>query len=253
MDIPANGINEILENNPSQGTLYVLLSVMKENGKYNLVIQECLKALSRYPEDLTLRKILAEAYLGDGRFVEAESEFGEVIDGMKALAGVYRSQAEIFIHQKREEDAIGILKQYIVFYPEDENALMLLEELLAKSAVTSIEVNEENIDACIPEAEGSDIGDAMEAAETDDFSEDNSSNEEIRFDDEAPGESREMYEDYAESTPDEIPVMMEKEETEPQEIENTLYRKKEKMISILDSWRSNIRKLSDGGVAASDV
>jgi len=105
MDIPENSIIEILENSPSQGTLYVLLSTLKESGRQNLVIRECLKSLFRFPDDLTLRKILAEAYLEEGRFFEAESEFNKVTKGIKALSGVYKSLAEINVRLKQENKA----------------------------------------------------------------------------------------------------------------------------------------------------
>jgi len=264
MDIQENSINEIFENNPSQGTLYVLLSVMKENGRHNLVIRECLKALMRYPEDLTLRKILAETYLMDGRLVEAESEFGKVINGMKKLAGAYRSQAEIFVRQKREDDAISSLKKYIIFFPEDEDAAVLLEELLATSAVASIELSEKQISADISEAVEPGIADIMEAQESDAFPEIiTASLAETYFDQGKLAEAREIYEKLLEkdtedtslqSRLDEISAMMEQKD-EPEEIqaEDTARRKKERMISILDSWRNNIRDMAEGGVTASDI
>ena len=264
MDIPENSINEILENNPSQGTLYVLLAVMKENGRHNLVIRECLKALLRFPEDLTLRKILAEAYLEDGRLVEAESEFGRVIGGIKNLAGAFRSRAEIFVRKKREEDAINSLKQYNVLFPEDDDAAILLEELLATSAVVSIELDEGQIDSAIPETAGPGAADIMGKDEPDEFPEIiTASLAETYFDQGKLAEAREIYEKLAEkdtgdislkSRLDEIAAMMEKED-EPEEIqvEDTTRRKKERMISILDSWRNNIREMAEDGVTASDV
>jgi tetratricopeptide (TPR) repeat protein len=261
MDIPENSIYEILENNPSQGTLYVLLSVMKENGRHNLVIRECLKALLQYPEDLTLRKILAEAYLEDGRLVEAESELVRVI---KDLAWLYKTQAEIFVRQKRETDAINSLKQYIAFSPEDDGAAILLEELMATSAVASIELSEEQIGTDISETEGQGATDIMDAQESDEFPEIiTASLAETYFDQGKLAEAREIYEKLIENDPEdasiqsrlnEISAMMEpKDEPEEKQVDDTARRKKERMISILDSWRNNIRDLAEEGVTASDI
>ena len=260
MDIPENSINEILEKNPSQGTLYVLLSVMMENGRHNLVIRECLKALLQYPEDLTLKKILAEAYLRDGRLVEAESEFGKVIDGIKNLAGAFRSQAEIYVRQKREDDAINSLKQYVAFFPENDDAAILLEELLATRAVESIDLGEEQIDAGISETGEPDAVDLMETQESDELPEIiTSSLAETYFNQGKLAEAREIYEKLVERDPedtslksrlDEISAMMEQnDEQEEIKVEDTVRRKKERMISILDSWRSNIRELAEEGAA----
>jgi tetratricopeptide (TPR) repeat protein len=260
MDIPENSINEILENDPSQGTLYVLLSAMKENGRHARVIKECLKAILRFPEDLTLKKILAEAYLGEGRVIEAEAEFDRVIKGIKTLSGVYRSQAEIYVRQKREEDAAVSLKQYLAISPEDEDAAILLEELLATRAISAIELTEEPIDAEILEPESQDETAVMETQEPDEFPEIiTASLAETYFEQGKLIEAREIYEKLAEKDPedtvskqrlDEISSLMEpKDEQESVQDEDPGRRKKEKMISILDSWRNNIRDLAEEGAA----
>ncbi len=263
MDIPENSINEILENNPSQGTLYVLLTFMKEKGMHNLVIGECIKALSRFPEDLTLRKILAEAYLGEMRLMEAEAEFGRVIDGMKILAGAYRSQAEIYVRQKREDDAALCLKKYLAYFPEDEEAAILLEELMATSAVSAIELSEEQIDTEIPgtvEPGGEEI---IEAREPDEFPEIiTASLAETYFEQGQLAQARGIYEKLVDRDPedaslksrlDEISAMMEQKD-EPEEsaglkAEDSIRRKKERMISLLDTWRVNIKELAREGIS----
>lgn len=264
MDIPENSINEILKSNPSQGTLYVLLQVMKDSGRHNIVIGECVKALLRYPEDLVLRKILAEAYLDAGRLAEAESEFEKVIKGIKNLAGVYRSRAEILIRQKKENEAADILRQYLVFAPEDQDAAILLEELLTTIAVESIELHEEQVDAGISETVEPAVADLMETEEPDEFPEIiTASLAQTYFDQGKLTEAREIYEKLIEKAPDdaalrsrlgEITALMEqKDEKEAREIENTIRRKKERMISILDSWRGNIKGLAEEGARASDI
>ena len=260
MDIPESSIKEILEKNPSQGTLYVLLTTMKEDGRNNLVIGECLKALLRFPDDLTLRKILAEAYLGDGRLTDAEAEFDRVIKGIKNLAGVYKSRAEIYVRQKREDAAADSLKQYLAIFPEDEDAALLLEELDVAEDVSPIEIPEEETGADILETEEPADTGTMETQEQEEFPEIiTASLAETYFDQGKLPEAREIYEKLIEKDPedmavksrlDEISALMEpKDEPENIQVEDKARRKKEKMISILDSWRSNIRELAEEGVA----
>ena len=250
MDIPENSINEILETDPSQGTLYALLTIMKENGRLKPVIEECLKALSRFPDDLKLRKILAEAYLEDGRLLEAEAQFGRIIDGMKELAGVYRSQAEIFVRQKREDDAVNSLKHYLAFFPDNEEAALLLEELRAtEEDVAPVELPGEQV-----------ATDILEAQEQEELTEIiTASLAETYFNQERYAEAREIYEKLVEKNPEDTVLKMRLDEisalTEPKvepedlQIENKIRQKKEKMISVLDTWRNNIRELAEEGVS----
>lgn len=270
MDIPENSIKEILEKDPSQGTLYVLLTIMKEDGRHSLVISECLKALLRFPDDLALRKILAESYMADGRLVEAETELGRVTEGIKDLAEVYRSQAEIFVRQKREDFAVDSLRQYLSFYPEDEDAALLLEELESTREVPPVELTEEQVETEVLEIQeeiGADILETeepvdtgiLETQEQEEFPEIITATlAETYFEQGKLVEAREIYEKLIENAPedmalktrlDEISALMEpKDEPEDLQIEDKTRLKKEKMISILDSWRSNIRELAEEGI-----
>ncbi|MDY7036844.1 MAG: hypothetical protein SV375_11870, partial [Thermodesulfobacteriota bacterium] len=58
--------NQILNNAPSPGTLFLVLSRLKEEGQLKRVIQECIKALNIYPDDIQIRQLLAESYLKSG-------------------------------------------------------------------------------------------------------------------------------------------------------------------------------------------
>ena len=250
MDIPEYRINEILENSPSQGTLYVLLTIMKDNGKLNLVIRECLKAISRFPEDLHLRKILAEAYLEDGRLLEAEAEFGRVVNGMKMLAGIFRSRADIFMLQKRENEAMESLKQFLAFFPENEEAALLLTELEKTEDVFPVETPEKQ--------EHPDILDTQEHTELEIIT---ASLAETYFSQGKLNEAREIYEKLIEKNPEdadsrlryeEISALMDRKQDEPNDLpaQDNIRTSKEKVISILDAWRSNIRSLADDCLTA---
>ena len=55
---------QILSSEPSSATFFLILSRLKEEGHLKRVIQECKKALSQYPFDVSLRQLLAESYYG---------------------------------------------------------------------------------------------------------------------------------------------------------------------------------------------
>jgi len=131
--------SEILANRPSPGTLLLVLSRMKENGQLKEVIQECLKALSVYPNDIYIRRLLAESYLEEGRLSQAESELEKIIARIDDLMSSYILQAEIFVRQKREQEAIKVLKLYLAHRPDDDSALYLLNELQTKETVSATE------------------------------------------------------------------------------------------------------------------
>ncbi len=126
MELPEEKIVEILDKNPSRETLYILLPMLMKEGNPDLVIRECLKSLHRFPEDYTIRKILAEAYFADGKHQEAEAEIDRVIGNLERAADSYRLKADILISMKREEEAAEYLERYVLLCPEDEMALYLL-------------------------------------------------------------------------------------------------------------------------------
>ena len=133
MEISDPLYNEILANGPSPGALFLVLSRMKENGQMKEVIQECLKALSVYPNDIHIRTLLAESYLEEGQLSQAESELEKVVARIDDLISAYILQAEIFIRQKRTQEAVKALKLYLAHHPDDDSALYLLNELQTTS------------------------------------------------------------------------------------------------------------------------
>ena len=126
-------LGEILNNGPSQGTFFLVLKKMKEEGRSSEVIRECQKALSLYPDDLRLRTLLAESYLDLGFIGLAETELTMVTSRLGDLVSAYKLQAEIYTKQQRTEEAVWALNQYLVHRPDDHNALDLLDKI--KSAV----------------------------------------------------------------------------------------------------------------------
>lgn len=122
-------LGEILNNGPSQGTFFLVLKKMKEEGRASEVIRECQKALSIYPDDLRLRTLLAESYLDLGFIGLAETELATVTSRLGDLVSAYKLQAEIYTKQHRTEEAVWALNQYLVHRPDDHNALDLLDKI----------------------------------------------------------------------------------------------------------------------------
>ena len=122
-------LGKILNYGPSQGTFFLVLQKMKEEGRSSEVIRECQKALSLYPDDLRLRTLLAESYLDLGFIGLAETELATVTSRLGDLVSAYKLQAEIYTKQQRTEEAVWALNQYLVHRPDDHDALDLLDKI----------------------------------------------------------------------------------------------------------------------------
>ena len=61
-----NVLGEILNHGPSAGSIFIVLARMKKEGRSSEVVQQCIKFLRVYPDDIRLRIILAESYLETG-------------------------------------------------------------------------------------------------------------------------------------------------------------------------------------------
>ena len=133
-------LGEILDRGPSSETLGLVLAELKRLGHTRKVIQECIKALRSYPDDLPIRLILAEAYFEEGLLSHAEEELETATSQMDRYASAYRLQAEIFRAQKRREEALRSLKTYLALRPQDEGALDLLKEMEISQAAPAPEV-----------------------------------------------------------------------------------------------------------------
>jgi len=122
-------IGQILSHGPSQGTLSLVLRKMQQEGRHSEVIQECLKGLDRYPDDIRLRILLAESYLEVGSLGQAEEELEKVLSMIEGLISSYKLKARICIREKRSEEAAHALRLYLVHKPKDQEALDLLTQV----------------------------------------------------------------------------------------------------------------------------
>jgi tetratricopeptide (TPR) repeat protein len=132
---PDDLIDHILKKGPSQGTLLLVLTQLKEAGLINKVIQECIRALDFYSDDIRLRRLLAEAYFEAGLIGQAEAELGRLTSELKDLSSVYKLQARILARQKRLEEAEVSLRTYLAANHDDQEALELLDSIAARIGV----------------------------------------------------------------------------------------------------------------------
>ncbi len=256
MDIPESSINEILENSPSQETLHLLIPLLRARGRKNLAIRECRKAVSRFPDDLHFKKILAEIYLEEGQILDAEEESKRVIEGIKRLAEIYKLQAEICLRQGRNEDAALFLNHFLLFYPDDKDASSKLEGIvLPEKASMPVPEDAPSLEA-VDRVEDS----GMQELEQELPEIITATLAKVYFDQGKLHEARDIYEKLIEMNPDdevaashfkEISALSDindvVEETPPV---NERRQKTERIISVLDAWRKNIRELSGSRATA---
>ncbi len=239
--------NELLSGCPSQGTLFRVLSLMKKEGMLERVIDECTKALEVYPDDIKIRRLLAEACYEAGRISRAESEIGSVIAGINELMTGYRFQADIFMSQGRNTEAVEALKLYLIHCPDDKESYALLESMLPKEEVAAETLQaqedaagtvEQPIDSETPE-----IATATLA--------------EVYFQQGLTEEAIEIYNRVIEKNPDdsrsqeraaELRSILEQDRLAREREQDRLMRKK-KMVYILESWLAGIREQSRPGLS----
>ena len=134
---------KILSQGPSSDTLYILLTRMMKEGELRKVIQTCVRALEMYPSDIPIRKLLAEAFLEAGFLSQAEAEMQKVTRQITELATIYKRKAEVLAKQQRSEEALEAAQTYLAHYPDDQDALRLLNDVTPPETVISEEVSEE--------------------------------------------------------------------------------------------------------------
>ena len=133
-------LGRILSHGPSQNTIFLALTEMIEEGRFNEVIQECLKALRVYPDDIRLRNLLAKSYLEAGFISLAEAELSKVTSELETLSTAYKLQARIYRQQEKIEEASVALKRYLALNPDDEEAINLFVRILSAETVAEPEV-----------------------------------------------------------------------------------------------------------------
>jgi tetratricopeptide (TPR) repeat protein len=265
-------LREILDRGPSAETLGLVLAELKRLGHTRTVIQECIRALQNHPDDLSLRLILAEAYVEEGLFSQAEAEIQTTVSQLDRYASAYRLQSEIYRNQKRKEEALRSLKTYLALRPQDERALDLLKEMEIPEAAPAPEVatiQEEITEPIAAETTESPVPNGIEPLEVE------AEKPELRLDEEVlseiatptlaevyvnQGQIQEAVRIYekviAQNPGDQASVTrlqelrdMRTAEPSPPRPAPSAEQRKERTIAILESWLANIRKMSEDGVS----
>lgn len=245
--------NEILASGPSSGTLFLVLSRLKEEGQGQRVIQECIKALGFDPGAIQIRRLLAETFFEAGLISQAETELEKVSREIHDLIPVYKLQSEIYRRQKRVKEAAAALSIYTAHRPEDREAQDLLDELVPPVEAFTVT---EGIAA--PPGESPDQEpDIPEQAGLPDIA--TATLAEVYFNQGQIREAAETYEKVVAKNPDDEKARERLEQIRAMVVpeppaEDIEARKRrvnnEKMIALLEAWLTNIRKMSETSAPA---
>ncbi len=123
--------NEILNKPVTPGQSLLLIKALKEKGEPETAIKACLKALEFFPDDINIRKALAEIYLEKGSIELAETELEELCKKIDELSSIFKLQAELFMKKDRTNEAINSLRLYLAHQSNDQEAAQLLSKLSA--------------------------------------------------------------------------------------------------------------------------
>ena len=131
MLIPDDIFEKILYHGPSSRTVVLILAKIKEQGRLKDVVRECRRFLHVDPDDVGLRRLLAEAYEEMGFFTLAQSQWEQVTRIIDDMTTVYRSLAKLYARQRQYAEAAGMLRHYLAHHPGESDALALLREMEA--------------------------------------------------------------------------------------------------------------------------
>jgi len=254
--------DRIIDHGPSSETLFVVLSGMKESGQLKRVVQECIRALAIFPDDIPIRQLLAKTYFEMGLLSQAEAEVGKVISQFDHLFNAYKLQAEIYYSQKRNQESANALRIYLACQPDDEDALRLLETLGATqesqapepTAVEEVptEFREATGEEASPQIETADEGSPISDAEA--FPEIATPTlAEIYFNQGQIAEAINTYEMVVAQNPgdersrqriNELKTMVSAKPAMEAQKRDREREIKERMINVLEAWLAGIRKMS---------
>jgi tetratricopeptide (TPR) repeat protein len=120
---------EIIDKIETPSASVLLVKLLLKEGKTEIAIKACLKALEVFPDDMNIRRLLAETYFHQGRMELAEKELQKLADQIGEFTSVFKLQANLFKKKERLKEAIRALKVYLVHHRDDKEATQLLSEL----------------------------------------------------------------------------------------------------------------------------
>lgn len=121
--------DKIIEKIATPKIRLILIEILKKEGKPERAIKACIKALEFFPDDIDIRKLLAETYIEQGFMELAEAELEKLCKKIEELSSIFKLQAELFREENRIEEAINSLKLYLAHNRSDREASQLLSEL----------------------------------------------------------------------------------------------------------------------------
>ena len=121
--------DEILRSGPSQATVRIILTRIKDEGRVNEAVKGCLKFLRDFPDDIHLRMLLAECYFEMGLPGQAETEFLKVASMIKDLTPAYARLAGMYAAQERFREAADVAGIFLAHHPDDLEYRELLKKV----------------------------------------------------------------------------------------------------------------------------
>lgn len=131
MDGSRDIFEKILQNEPSRETLFIVLEKLKKEGRWNEMIRTCAGFSEMCPDDIRIKMALADAYGKVGFLGLAEQELAGAVEIVETLIPVHKKLAAIYENQHRHEEAVSNIRKYLTYFPDDQEALALLEKSLS--------------------------------------------------------------------------------------------------------------------------
>ena len=129
MSVSEGIYTEIIDKIETPSASVLLVKLLLKEGKTEIAIKACLKALEVFPDDMNIRRLLAETYFQQGRMELAEKELQKLADQIGEFTSVFKLQANLFKQKERLKEAVRALKVYLVHHRDDKEATRLLSEL----------------------------------------------------------------------------------------------------------------------------
>jgi len=125
--------NKIMDKIARPQSNLSLIELLRDHGDTGSLIKACLKSLETSPDDIAVRKILAEIYLEQGYAGLAEGEIDTICRNIDEMSKIYKVRAKLYKKEGRFAEAIESLQLYSAHCPDDQEAHGLLSELVANA------------------------------------------------------------------------------------------------------------------------
>jgi len=120
---------EIIDKIETPSASVLLIKLLIEEGRTEIAVKACLKALEIFPDDINIRRLLAETYFSQGHLDLAEIELDRLAYKIGELSSIFKLQAKVFRKEDRLREAIKALELYLAHHKSDKEASQLLSEL----------------------------------------------------------------------------------------------------------------------------